>query len=283
MKTKTCIIVSGPTAVGKTSFGIELALKYNTQIISADSRQCFKELKIGVAKPSDEQLEKVKHYFINTHSIHEEINARIFEEYALKSVNTIFEKNDIAIMVGGTGLYIKAFAEGLDEIPGTDESMRKKINENYLNHGFDWLQQELKKHDAGFFAKGEIKNPQRMMRALEVALSTGKSILDFHNQKKAKRNFEIKVRSLDLPREKLYQNINFRVDQMMKKGLLKEAESFFPLKHLNALQTVGYKELFDYFDGKFSLEKAIEEIKKNTRHYAKRQMTWFRKNIENKN
>lgn len=283
MNTKTCIIVSGPTAVGKTSQAIELALKNNTQIISADSRQCFKELNIGVAKPSDEQLQKVKHYFINSHSIHQEINARIFEDYALEAVSEIFEKNDIAVMVGGTGLYIKAFIEGLDEIPEVDEFVRKEINQKYLLNGFDWLQNELKSNDPVFFAKGEMQNPQRMLRALEVKLSTGKSILDFHSQKKVKRDFEIKVSLLELPREELYNNINFRVDQMMESGLLKEAESLYPYKHLNALQTVGYKELFDYFDGKISLEKAVEEIKKNTRHYAKRQMTWFKKNIENKN
>ncbi len=283
MNTKTCIIVSGPTAVGKTSYGIELALEHDTQIISADSRQCFKELNIGVAKPSDEQLEKVKHYFINSHSIHDEVNARIFEEYALKAVNEIFERRNVAIMVGGTGLYIKAFMEGLDEIPGIDEQIRKDINENYLAKGFEWLRNELKNNDPVFFAKGEMQNPQRMLRALEVKVSTGKSILDFHSRNKVKRDFEIKVCLLELPREQLYKNINLRVDQMMDDGLLKEAEALYPFKHLNALQTVGYKELFDYFDGKISLEKAIEEIKKNTRHYAKRQMTWFNKNIENKN
>lgn len=283
MNTKTCLIVCGPTAIGKTSYGIELAIRHNTAIISADSRQCFKELNIGVAKPSDEQLRKAKHYFINSHSIHDEVNARIFEEYALKTVNSIFEKNDVAIMVGGTGLYIKAFAEGLDEIPEVNDSLRKEINKNYLTNGFDWLKNELKNQDPLFFSKGEMENPQRMLRALEVKMSTGKSILDFHSQKKAKRNFEIKVRLLELPREQLYQNINKRVDQMMESGLLKEAESLYPFKHLNALQTVGYKELFDYFEGKYPLEKAVEEIKKNTRHYAKRQMTWFRKNIENRN
>ena len=283
MNTKTCIIVCGPTAVGKTSYGIELALKHNTEIISADSRQCFKELNIGVAKPSPEQLKKVKHHFIDSHSIYDEVNARMFEEFALKAVNTIFEKHDVAVMVGGTGLYIKAFMEGLDEISEIDESIRKKINEDYLQKGFDWLHRELKNNDPVFFEKGEMQNPQRMLRALEVKLSSGRSIFDFHSKEKEKRSFEIKTALLELPREQLYHNINLRVDQMMESGLLKEAENLYPYKHLNALQTVGYKELFDYFDGKISLEKAIEEIKKNTRHYAKRQMTWFKKNIENKN
>lgn len=277
MKKKTCIIISGPTAVGKTSFGIELALKYNTEIISADSRQCFKELNIGVAKSSKSQLEKVKHYFINTHSIQEEMNVKIFEEYALNAVNEIFEDNNVAIMVGGTGLYIKAFAEGVDDIPDINDDMRKEINDRYKILGFKWLHDEIKLRDLDFFEKGEMQNPQRMLRALEIKMSTGKSILDFHSGKKVERDFEIKNIVLELPREQLYNNINIRVDQMMQGGLLKEAEELLPFRHLNTLQTVGYKELFDYFDGKLSLEKAIENIKKNTRHYAKRQMTWFKR------
>ncbi|HEY8660518.1 MAG TPA: tRNA (adenosine(37)-N6)-dimethylallyltransferase MiaA [Hanamia sp.] len=277
MNTKTCIIISGPTAVGKTSYGIELALKYNTHIISADSRQCFKELNIGVAKPSREQLEKVKHYFINSHSIQEEVNSKIFEDYALKRVNEIFKNNDIAIMVGGTGLYIKAFSEGLDDIPAIDENIRKEINELYNSHGLPWLKHEIEMKDNLFFLNGEMQNPQRMLRALEVKLSTGKSILDFQTRKKAQRDFAIKNVVLELSREQLYTNINNRVDQMMEAGLLKEAEKLFQYRHLNALQTVGYKELFDYMEGKTSLTEAIEEIKKNTRHYAKRQVTWFKK------
>ena len=281
MPTNTCIIVCGPTAVGKTDYGIQLAEEYNTEIISADSRQCFRELNIGVAKPSPEQLRKVHHYFIDTHSIYEEVNAKIFEEYALNAVHTIFQKKETAVMVGGTGLYIKAFAEGLDAIPEVHEDIRKEINEQYLLNGYDWLFAELKNQDPVFFAKGEIKNPQRMLRALEVELSTGTSIINFHSKQKAKREFDIKFRLLQLPREKLYKNINDRVDLMIENGLLKEAELLYPFKYLNSLQTVGYRELFEYFDGKYSLEKAVEEIKKNTRHYAKRQMTWFRKNLEN--
>lgn len=276
---KTCIIITGPTAVGKTNYAIELAEKYNTEIISADSRQCFKELKIGVAKPSDEQLQKVKHYFINSHSIHDEMSAAIFENYALGTIKEIFHKNDIAIMVGGTGLYIKAFEKGLDEVPQVDALLRREINEKYLTEGIGWLQNEIKKHDQLFFEKGETQNPQRMLRALEVKLSTGKSILEFHSGNNSKRDFEIKNILMELPREQLYKNINNRVDKMMEQGLLQEAEKLFPFKHLNALQTVGYKELFDYFEGKISLLKAIEEIKKNTRHYAKRQITWFKKSF----
>ncbi len=280
MNTKTCLIICGPTAVGKTSYGIELAQKFQTQIISADSRQCFKELNIGVAKPSKEQLEKVKHYFIDSHSVHDEMNVKTFEEYSLNAVDEIFQNNDVAIMVGGTGLYIKAFAEGIDQIPPIDENIRREINDKYSKYGLQWLHDEIKFHDVDFFENGEIQNPQRMLRALEVKLSTGRSILSFHSGKKTKRNFEIKNILLELPRAQLYTNINNRVDQMMEEGLLKEAETLFPFRHLNALQTVGYKELFEYFEGKISLEKAVEEIKKNTRHYAKRQMTWFKKKCE---
>ena len=277
MNKKTCIIISGPTAVGKTSYAIELALQHQTQIISADSRQCFNELNIGVAKPSIEQLQKVTHYFINSHSIHEEVNAKIFEEYALKTVHKIFENKDTAIMVGGTGLYLKAFIGGLDEMPVIDENIRREITREYQLKGLVWLQEKIKMHDPVFFQKGEMQNPQRMLRALEVKLSTGKSILQLQSGKKVKRDFEIKNILLELPREQLYNRINDRVDQMMQDGLLAEAESLFSYRHLNALQTVGYKELFDYMEGKVSLPEAIEEIKKNTRHFAKRQVTWFKK------
>lgn len=277
MNHKTCIIISGPTAVGKTDYGIELAQKYHTQIISADSRQCYKELNIGVAKPSAGQLKSIQHYFINSHSIHEDVNVKVFEQYALDAIQKIFETNDVAIMVGGTGLYIKAFCEGIDEVPLVNEKIRNEINEAYKKNGIEWLQKEIQKQDPLYFTSGEIQNPQRMIRALEVKLSTGNSILDFHSGKKVKRDFEIKKINLELPRNELYERINKRVDDMMNSGLLKEAENLFPYKHLNALQTVGYKELFDFMEGKVSLDKAIDDIKKNTRHFAKRQITWFKK------
>ncbi len=276
MKNKTCIIISGATAVGKTSHAIELAEKYNTEIISADSRQCFIELNIGVAKPSLSQLKSVHHYFINSHSIHDEVNVKVFEEYALKSVQKIFESHDIAIMVGGTGLYIKAFCEGLDDVPAVNESIRNDINAAYKEHGMPWLSKKVKENDSAYFASGEIENPQRMLRALEVKLSTGKSVLDFQSGKKVERDFNIKKISLEIPRDDLYRRINNRVDEMMNDGLLKEAESLFPYRQLNALKTVGYRELFDFMEGKISLPEAIDEIKKNTRHFAKRQITWFK-------
>ncbi len=223
-----------------------------------------------------EQLSSVHHYFINSHSIQDDVDVKVFEKYALKAARKIFESNDIAIMVGGTGLYIKAFCDGLDEIPPANELTRKEINEAYQQHGFEWLTQKIKKEDPLYFSSGEMQNPQRILRALEVKLSTGKSILDFQSGKKAERDFKIKNINIEIPRTELYTRINRRVDVMMGQGLLKEVESLFPYRHLNALQTVGYRELFDYMDGKFSLEKAIEEIKKNTRHFAKRQITWFK-------
>jgi len=277
---KTVIIIVGPTAAGKTSAAISLAKHFQTEIISADSRQCFKELKIGVARPSEEELKEVPHHFIASHSIEENINAAYFEQYALQKTNQLFQKHDIVVMVGGTGLYIKAFCEGLDEIPAIDESVRKNIIANYEEKGMKWLQDQVKEADPQFFAVGEIQNPQRMMRALEVIGSTGQSILDFRRNNKTQRSFNILKIGLELPKEELHQNINSRVDKMIGHGLIEEVKELIPFRNLNALQTVGYLEIFEFFDGKMSLEKAIDEIKKNTRQYAKRQMTWFKKDKE---
>ncbi|MEO6819683.1 MAG: tRNA (adenosine(37)-N6)-dimethylallyltransferase MiaA [Ginsengibacter sp.] len=277
MAGKTCIMVYGPTAVGKTAYAIDLALKYETSIISADSRQCFKELNIGVAKPSAAELSTVPHYFINSHSIREKVDVKIFEEYALNAVNQIFETNDVAIMVGGTGLYIKAFSEGLDDIPTPDEVIMHNVNENYAARGLSWLQNELEMLDPVFYEKGEMHNPQRMIRALAVKLSTGRSIAAFQTGIKVKRPFEIQPVYLNIPREDLYARINNRVDKMVENGLLAEVEMLRTFQQLNALQTIGYKEIFDFLDGKYSLEHAVENIKKNTRHFAKRQITWFNK------
>ena len=274
---KTVIIIAGPTASGKTALAMLLAQHFSTQIISADSRQCYKELNIGVAKPSAAELSLVHHYFINSHSITDNISAADYEKYAMVSVEKIFEKNNLAIMVGGTGLYIKAFCEGLDEIPAIDEAVRKTIVTNYNNGGIEWLQQEVKKQDSEYYIKGEIFNPQRMMRALEVKFSTGQSITCFQRKQKKERPFNIIKTGLELPRPVLYNRINKRVDEMMEQGLEAEVKELMPFKHLNALQTVGYRELFNFFEGQLSREKAIDLIKQNTRHYAKRQMTWFKK------
>jgi tRNA dimethylallyltransferase len=277
MKNKTCIIIVGPTAVGKTTISVQLAQHLSTQIISADSRQCFKELTIGVAKPSTEELQLVKHYFINSHSIKEEVNAVVFEQYALQKVSEIFNNNDVAVMVGGTGLYVKAFCEGMDEMPVISAEIRNAIISGYETNGMAYLQKLAEEKDPVYFAKGEIKNPQRLMRALEVKLSTGRSIIEFQTKEKKERDFNIIKIGLQLPKEQLYQNINHRVDLMMEAALLEEANDLIPHQRLNALQTVGYKELFEYFNEEISLPQAIEKIKLNTRHYAKRQMTWFKK------
>lgn len=277
MKKKKVILIAGPTAVGKTALAVKLARDLNTSIISADSRQCFKELNIGVAKPSAEELQLVPHYFINSHSIHEEVNAALFEQLALQWAEAIFREKDTLVMVGGTGLYIKAFSEGLDDIPAVPAETREQVQSGYERQGIGWLQEQISALDPEFQASGEILNPQRLMRALEVKLSTGRSILSFRKKLKKKRPFEIISIALQLPKEALHRNINTRVDRMIALGLIDEVKGLLPYRRLNALQTVGYTEIFDYLDGRISLEDAVEAIKKNTRQYAKRQLTWFRK------
>ena len=273
----TVIIIAGPTAVGKTSLAIQLAQYFNTQIISADSRQCYKELNIGVAKPTPAQLSAVPHYFINSHSVNQNINAATFEEYALQHADEIFANNNIAVMVGGTGLYIKAFCEGLDSIPSIPDDVRNNIINQYNKQGILFLQTQLQQKDPAFWQTAEQQNPQRLMRALEVLYATGNSILFYQNKSVAERPFNIIKIGLVLPREVLYERINLRVNEMMQEGLLDEVKSLLPYQHLNALQTVGYKELFDYLNGKTDLQTAVDLIKQNTRHYAKRQLTWFKK------
>ncbi len=276
-KEKTIIIIAGPTAVGKTAVAIKVAKEFGTEIISADSRQCYKEMNIGVARPSLAELSEVPHHFIASHSIQEKVNAATFEQYALKKAGDLFKERNVAVMVGGTGLYIKAFSEGLDEIPEVPEALRNQINETYKKEGLEWLQQKVKEMDPLFFTQGENKNPHRLLRALEVYQATGKSIQVFKKGSKASRPFKVVKIALELPKDQLHQNINTRVDQMMEMGLLDEVRSLIPYKHLPALQTVGYTELFDYLANKISLPEAVALIKQNTRRYAKRQLTWFRK------
>jgi tRNA dimethylallyltransferase len=276
-KNKTVLLLAGPTAVGKTAVAIDLARHFDTEIISADSRQCYRELKIGVARPSEKELKEVKHHFIASHSIHEKINAISFEKYALQKTNEVFENRDVVVVVGGTGLYIKAFCEGMDEIPEIPESLRNEITEGYRLHGLEWLQQEVQQLDPLFFREGEIQNPRRLMRALEIAQATGQPVSTFRKGAKEKRAFDIVKIGLQLPKEELHRRIDIRVDQMMEQGLLEEARSLIPYRQLNALQTVGYKELFDHFDGTITLKEAVALIKRNTKQYAKRQLTWFRK------
>jgi tRNA dimethylallyltransferase len=274
---KTVIIILGPTASGKTAAAIAMAERYKTEIISADSRQCFRELNIGVARPSPEELNTIPHHFIATHSIHDEVTAAVFEQYALTKAAELFVKHDVVVMAGGTGLYIKAFCEGLDTIPAIPAAIRDTIIQTYNEKGLPWLQEQVKEKDPAFFETGEIQNPQRMMRALEVAEFTGQSILAFRKGKKEERGFTIVKLGIDLPKEELHRRIHYRVDQMVANGLVEEVKQLRPYQHLNALQTVGYKEIFDFLDNKITLEKAIEDIKTNTRQYAKRQMTWFKK------
>lgn len=277
---KTVIVIAGPTAVGKTAVAIDLALELGTEIISADSRQCYRELNIGVARPTREELAQVPHHFIASHSIHEKVTASTFEQYALQKADELFRHHDTVVMVGGTGLYIKAFCQGMDEVPEVSEAVRNDIVEQYYQYGLNWLQEEVKKSDPHFYEVGEIQNPHRLMRALEVVRATGHSILSYRKGIKAERPFRVVKVALALPKEELHHRINQRVEQMMAHGLLDEVRSLIPYQHLNALQTVGYKELFEYFKGQVPLDEAVESIKKNTRQYAKRQLTWFRKDVE---
>lgn len=279
-KQKTVIIICGPTAAGKSSIAIRLAKHFHTEIISADSRQCFKELNIGVARPSETELGEVKHHFIASHSIHDELTAAGFEQYALQKTADLFQEHDVIIMVGGTGLYLKAFCEGMDKVPEVNKAIRESLTAAYSEKGTAWLQEELKKKDPEFYSAGEIQNPQRMIRALEVMEATGRSILHFHKKQKVRRDFNIIKIGLELPKEELHRNINTRVDKMMEAGLMDEVKSLSAYRGLNALQTVGYTEIFDCLDRKITLQQATEEIKKNTRQYAKRQVTWFRKDGE---
>jgi tRNA dimethylallyltransferase len=274
----TVIVIVGPTAVGKTAFAIELANHFNSAIISADSRQCYQELSIGVAKPTTTELAAAKHYFIGSHSINEEVNAGVFEKYALDAAAQIFKTNTVAVMVGGTGLYIKSFCEGIDAMPSIDLAMRNSIIADYEKNGLAWLQQEVQKNDPVYWNQtAEQNNPQRLMRALEMVRATGKSITHFQSAQKVTRPFNILKIGLSMPREILNARINSRVDTMMEEGLLQEVTSLLPSAHVNALQTVGYQEIFAHLRGEITLEDAVAQIKQHTRQYAKRQMTWFTK------
>jgi len=277
LKSKNVIAVVGPTAVGKTSCGIRLAEHFQTEILSADSRQCYRELNIGVARPSDEELQQVPHHFIASHSIHEDLTAADYETYALNSSAQLFQEKNQLILVGGTGLYIKAFASGLDPIPEVAPAIRQQVIGLYAEKGIHGLQAELIRLDPEFAQEGEMQNPQRMMRALEVMITTGMSIVAYRSGSDKTRPFGIRWVGLELPREELIRRIDERVETMMQNGLLQEVQSLYAHRTLNALQTVGYRELFDHLSGRCSLDEAVERIKISTRQYAKRQMTWFRK------
>ena len=280
MKTNYLINIVGPTAIGKTSLAIQLANKFNTEIISADSRQFYKEMSIGTAVPSAEELQAAKHHFIQHISIEDNYNVGDFESEALKKLDELFKNNKIVIMVGGSGLYTKSVLEGLDYFPEVSLEIRQELNLKLEKEGLDSLQQQLHKLDPDYYKIVDLENPHRVIRALEVCISSGKPYSSYLNQPKKKRNFTAISIGLSAEREIIYDRINRRVDLMITEGLLDEAKALFPKRELNALNTVGYKELFSYLEGKDSLETAVSEIKKNTRRFAKRQLTWFRKDQE---
>ena len=275
--TKKLIVLLGPTASGKTSLSIEIAQKLNTEILSCDSRQFYKELKIGAAPPSKEELAIVKHHFIHHLSIDENYSIGQFEKDAIKKITELFKAHNYLLLVGGSGLYIDAICNGIDKIPNISNNVREKINNEYKKNGITWLQEKIKKIDPDFYKSADINNPQRLKRCYEVFHQTGKRFSTFHKKEKKKRNFEIIKIGIKTDREQLYKKINTRVDKMIKNGLVNEAELLKKFRKKNALNTVGYKELFNYFDQNIELDIAIEEIKKNTRRLAKRQLTWFRK------
>ena len=281
--TNYLITIIGPTAIGKTSLSITLAQHFGCDIISCDSRQFFKEIKIGTAVPSDEELYSATHHFIQNKSIFDSYSVGDFEKEAIAKLEELFQKNNVQIMVGGSGLYVNGVLKGFDDFPDIDETVRIQINTDFEKLGIDYLQQKLKEFDQEYFQKLTIENPQtlqnpqRMKRFVEVCLGTGKPYSSFIGQKKNLRHFTPIVIGLEADREIMYDRINQRVNLMISEGLLEEAKELYPNKHLNALQTVGYRELFDYFDGKTTLDFATEQIKMNTRRFAKRQITWFKR------
>lgn len=277
IQNKTLITVVGPTAIGKTSLSIQLAQHFNTEIISCDSRQFYKEMEIGTAVPEPHELSAAPHHFIQNRSIFEDYNVGDYEKDALHSLNALFQRHDVVIMVGGSGLYVDAVLKGFDDFPKIDPKIRTNLTEELETKGLLYLQEKLKVLDPETYNSIALDNPQRVTRALEVCIGSGKPYSSFKNKAKKKREFNsIKV-GLNGDREKIYERINLRVDLMVKAGLLEEAKKLYEHRKLNALQTVGYRELFSYFDGDITLEFAIEEIKKNTRRFAKRQLTWFRR------
>jgi len=277
---KTLISVVGPTAIGKTAMAIQLAQHFHTEIISSDSRQFFKEMEIGTAKPSPQELAAAKHHFIDSHSVAKLFSTGDFEQEALKTLEEIFSKNDVAIMVGGSGLYVNALLNGLDEMPEIDLAIREELNKKFEIEGLAAIQLQLAALDPEYFAKVDQNNPQRMIRGLEVFLSTGKKLSSMLSATKKVRPFKVIKLGLNTDRAVLYDRINRRVDLMIENGLVEEVKSLIPYRSYNALNTVGYSEIFDYLDGKTSLADAISAIKQNTRRFAKRQLTWFRRDDE---
>ncbi len=274
---KTLIVIAGPTAVGKSALAIILAKHFNTDIISADSRQFYRELEIGTAKPDADQLREVRHHFINSHSITDDYDAAQFGNDALELINQLFREKEFVMLCGGSGLYIKAVIEGFDEIPEIPDAVRQSLIDAYRVHGLEWLQQKLLALDGPLYHTIDRNNPHRLIRALEVKLGTGMSISAFRKEKKLKHDFNIVKVGLELPREQLYSRIDARMDQMIDAGLFAEAERLYDFREHNALQTVGYREIFRYLEGAYDREEAIRLMKRNSRRYAKRQLTWFKR------
>lgn len=280
MPPKTLIVLTGPTAIGKTELAIEVAKHFNTEIISADSRQFYKEMSIGIAKPTEAELQGVSHHFVGHLSVTDYYNVSRFEQDVLRLLDRLFKKHDYVVMAGGSGLYIDAVCHGIDEFPDADEKLRAKLNKTLAEQGIEALRQKLKELDPEYYKAVDRNNPKRLMRAIEVCMLTGKKYSELRKKESPERDFRILKIGLNTEREKLFERINRRVDKMIQAGLIDEVRSLEKYRHLNALNTVGYKEIFAFLDGIYSREKAIEKIKTNTRRYAKRQLTWFRRDEE---
>ena len=274
---KTLIVIVGPTAVGKTALGIRVAQTFDTELISADSRQIFKELTIGTAKPSRDELQMVRHHFINTHSIADDYDAAQYGREALIIISKLFQQHSIVVLCGGSGLYISAVVDGFDDIPEVSSDVRANLMQQYKLQGLEWLQEKMQELDPEHFSTIDQKNPHRLIRALEVRIGTGSSIASFRKQVRASHDFDIIKIGLELPRQELYKRIDDRMDRMIEEGLFEEASSLYQYRDRQALQTVGYQEIFDFMDGKFDREEAIRLLKRNSRRYAKRQLTWFKR------
>jgi tRNA dimethylallyltransferase len=274
---KTLIVIAGPTAVGKTDVALKIARHFQTEIISADSRQVYKELTIGTAKPTAQELALIPHHFVNTHSITETYDAAQYGDEALATIKTLFQRHDHVIVCGGSGLYIKGLLEGFDDIPEIPEHIREHLSDQYSSLGISWLQKQMMELDPEYYSQLDSQNPHRLIRALEVKIGTGESIGSFRKNLKRQLNFNVIKIGLELPREELYQRIDQRMDQMIADGLFEEAKAVYPYKNHQALQTVGYQEIFDFIDNKYDRNEAIRLLKRNSRRYAKRQLTWFKR------
>lgn len=274
---KTLIVITGPTAVGKTALCLEIAKHFDIPIINADSRQIYRELRIGTAQPTKEQMQEVKHYFVGTLGLDDYYSASLFEQQVLECLEQQFLTRDYALLSGGSMMYIDAVCDGIDDIPTIDNETRTLMKQRLADEGLEALVEELRRLDPEYYEIVDRQNPRRVVHALEICTMTGKTYTSFRKREKRQRPFQIVKIGLNRPREELYNRINQRVDQMMADGLLEEARSLYPLRHLNALNTVGYKELFDYLEGRWPLEEAVERIKGNTRRYARKQLTWYKK------